>query len=210
MDRTRPISKTRSIKLYAWVGAAAFLLIGGGIALAKIDFSSTRVDHTKISVEAVQQGTLEIKVSANGQLLPKNSEYIVSQVTARVAKASVKAGDVVTAGQLLVELSNPQLLDSADEAYSAWEGSVTELKASQAQLQTNLANQQIVLSQAQFNYEKARLQFEAETKLIGEHIIAEVDFKRSQLTMEEAKETRDIEAGRLNDMRGQHPARARR
>jgi hypothetical protein len=48
----------------------------------------------------------------------------------------VRAGDVVAAGQLLFELTNPQLVASAEEAYSVGEGAVTELRAGEAELQT--------------------------------------------------------------------------
>ena len=66
-------------------------LTGGGVTLANIDFSSQRVDRDKISIEAVQRGTMEIKVSANGQLLPKDIEQIASQVTGRVASVCQKS-----------------------------------------------------------------------------------------------------------------------
>jgi HlyD family secretion protein len=201
MDHVRPKSKSQSIKRAAFGIALASLFVGGGVTLASIDFSSQRVDRNKLSIETVQRGTLEIKVSANGQLLPKNIEYIASQVTGRVAKSYVKAGDVVSVGQLLVELTNPQLVASAEEAYSAWEGAVTELQASEAELQTNLLNQEVVLTQAQFNLEKAQLELEAEARLIGRHIIAEIDYKRTQLNVAQLTQTHAIEASRLQKMR---------
>jgi HlyD family secretion protein len=197
MDRTRPTSKAQSIKRIALVAALAFVLAGGGFTLAQIDFSTQRVGRDKLSIETVRQGTMEIKVSANGQLLPKHVEQIASQVTGRVAGKYVKPGDRVEVGTLLLELTNPQLIASAEEAYSAWEGAVTELQAAESELQTNLLNQQVVLTQAQFSLEKAQVQLEAETRLTGQHIIPEIDFKRSQLNVAQLTQTRAIEASRL-------------
>jgi HlyD family secretion protein len=201
MDRLRAQRKHRSTKYVAAAAASAFVLVGGGIALAKIDFHTQRVDRNKITIDTVREGTMEIKVSANGQLLPKHIEQIVSQVSGRVVKAYVKAGDTVTAGQLVAELSNPQLIDSAEEAYSAWEGAETELKASDAELQTNALNQEVVLSEAQFNLKRAQLQLEAESKLIDQHIIAKLDFERTQLNVAQLSRTQDIEQSRLAKIR---------
>src|ERR1700737_1863232 len=116
MDRVRPQSKTKSVKRIALMSALLLAVVTGGVTLARIDFRTTRVHRDKLSIETVRHGTLEIKVSANGQLLPRHIEYIASQVPGRVAEAYVKAGAVVIAGQLLVELGNSQLVDSAEEA----------------------------------------------------------------------------------------------
>jgi HlyD family secretion protein len=201
MDRIRPTNKTsRTVRLVI-IAAAILVVVGGGVTLANIDFSSKRVDRNKVTVETVQRGTLEIKVGANGQLLPKNVEYIASQVPGRVAKTYVKAGAVVTAGDTLVELTNPQLVDGAEEANSAWEGAVTQLKASEAELQTNLLNQQVVRTQAQFDLSRAQVKLEAETRLLGQHVIPEIDYKRDKLTVDQLTQTVGFEESRLRKMK---------
>jgi len=89
MDRARPTSTARLIKRLALVSALAIVLVGGGVTLAHIDFNTQRVAREKLSIETVQHGTMEVKVSANGQLLPKNIEQVTSQVTGRVARKYV-------------------------------------------------------------------------------------------------------------------------
>src|SRR6202022_266702 len=121
-----PAPAARLIKRLALMSALTVVLVSGGVTLAHIDFSTQRVAREKLSIETVQHGTMEVKVSANGQLLPKNIEQIASQVTGRVASRHVRPGDRVKVGDLLLELTNPQLNASAEEAYSAWEGAVTE------------------------------------------------------------------------------------
>jgi HlyD family secretion protein len=201
MDRTRTKPNHPPIKFIVIGAVLACVVVAGSVTLASIDFGSKRVDHDRLSIEKVRQGTLEVKVSANGQLLPKNVEYIASQIVGRVAKAHVKPGDVVQAGQVLVELTNPELNQSAEEAHSAWVGAVTELKSSAAQLETNLLNQEVVRTQAKFDLQRAQVRLEAEEKLLGEHIIAEIDYKRDKLTVEQLNETLALEDARLKKMR---------
>lgn len=201
MDRARPKSKAPRLRRMLFIGAIVTVVIGCGAALASMDFSTRRIDREKLSIKTVQRGTMEVKVSANGQLLSKNFEELTSQVTGRVAKKHVKAGAVVTTGDLLAELANPQLIASADEATSEWEGAVADLRASEAELRTDVLNQEVVLTRAQFDLERAQVQLEAETRLVGQHIIPDVDYKRSQLNVAQLRKTVDIEQSRLRTVR---------
>jgi HlyD family secretion protein len=201
MDRAIPKSRARRIKRAVIIAAVGLALISVGVTLASIDFSSRRVDRTRLSIETVQQGTMEIKVSANGQLLSKNVEQLAAQVPGRVAKADIKPGAVVQVGQVLVELANPQLTASAEEAQSAWEGAVAELQASEAELQTNMLNQEVVLTQVQFSLEKARTKAEADKTLALDGLISDIEVKRSQLDLTQLTKTYAIEASRLEKIR---------
>ncbi len=189
------------MKRPAIIGAVAIALISGGVMLANIDFSTQRVDRTKLSIETVQRGTMEIKVAANGQLVSKKIEELAARVPGRVAKADIKPGAVVQAGQLLVELTNPQLIAGAEEAQSAWEGAVAELQAAEAELQTNMLNQEVLLTQVQLNLEKAQLKAEADTVLAREQLIPEIELKRSRLDVIQLTKAYAIEGSRLQKIR---------
>lgn len=197
MDRVRPKSKKALIKKSLFGLTALVILIWGAITIANIDFSSRRIDRDNLLIETVRRGAMEIKVSANGQLLPKNIELIAAQISGRVAKLHVKPGDTVEKGQLLAELTNPQLIASAEEAYSAWEGAVADQQSFEVDLQSRLLNQESVTMQAKFAFEREQLKMEAESQLIDKNIIPEIDYKRTQLNVAQLKEMYEIEAKRL-------------
>jgi HlyD family secretion protein len=201
MDRARTKSKASQIKRVALIAVVAVALLSGGVMLASIDFSTHRVDREKLSIETVQQGTMEIKVGANGQLLSKHIEQLAAQVPGRVAKADIKPGAVVQAGQVLVELTNPQLIASAEESQSAWEGGVAELHASEAELQTSMLNEEVLLTQTQLNLEKARLKAQADEVLARENLIPAIELKRSELDVIQLTKAHDIEGSRLQKIR---------
>ncbi len=203
MDTIRTRSKVSLIARPAIIVAAVVVaLISGGVTLANIDFSTQRVDRTKLSIDTVQRGTMEIKVGANGQLLSRHIEQLAARVPGRVAKAEIKPGAVVQVGHVLVELTNPQLVASAEEAQSAWEGAVAELQAAEAELQTSMLNQEVVLTQVQLNLEKARLKAEADEVLAREHLISAIESQRSQLDVIQLTKAHAIEASRLQKIRG--------
>jgi len=202
MDRIRTKSKVSQIKRPALIATAVLALVGGGVILASIDFSTPRVDRTTLSIETVQQGLMEVKVGASGQLLPRHIEQLAAQVSGRVAKADIKPGAVVQAGQVLVELTNPQIIASAEEAQSALDGAVAELRSSEAELQTNLLNQQVSFTATQFNMEKAQVKTEADESLARAGLLSGIELKRSQLDLSQLKKTYEIEGSRLEKLRG--------
>jgi len=183
------------------LASAAFALISGSVMLANIDFSTHRVDGTSLSIETVQRGTMEIKVSANGQLLSKRIEQLAAQVPGRVARAEIKPGAVVHVGEVLVELANPQLIASAEEAQSAWDGAVAERQAAEAELQVSLMNQEVALTQVRFDTEKAKAKADADEALASAGLLSSVELRRSQLDLTQLKTTYDIETRRLQKLR---------
>lgn len=201
MDRPKPRSTTRVLRRAALLGGLALTLICGAVAVAGMDFSTHRVGRERISIATVQKGTLEIKVRAAGRLLPENVEYIASRVAGRVVKVNVRPGDRVRRGDVLVELANPQLVTSAEEARSALEGARAELDAAEAELRTNLLNHEAALVRARTDLQKARVQLEAESELVGEHIVSQIDYRRSQLEVAQLTEILSLEERRVKTVR---------
>lgn len=178
------------------------MLVGcvGG-ALAFTDFSTARVDPANLTISTVEQGTLEIKVRGSGQLLPKNVEYLSAQVSGRVVRKLVEPGDAVKANQVLLELANPKLVVTAEEAESAWEGAVTELRATESELKTDLLNQEVALTQAKFALQSAQLQLQAESELKEANLVPDVQYQRTKLSVVQLKQALDIGQDRVNAIR---------
>jgi len=185
----------------ALIAIVVVVLLSGGFTLANIDFSTHRVDRDKLSIETVQKGTMEVKVSANGQLLSRNIEQLAAQVAGRVAKKNVKPGAVVQEGQVLLELTDPDLIASAEESQSAWAGAVAELQASEAELQNSILSQEVVVTQAEVNLEKAELKTKDDRVLAADGIISAMELKRSELDTNQLKKTYAIEDSRLKKLR---------
>jgi multidrug resistance efflux pump len=201
MDRVKPQTNRRSLSRLAWLGGAVLMVGCVGVALAFTDFSTARVDPANLTISTVEQGTLEVKVRGSGQLLPKNVEYLGAQVSGRVVKKLVQPGDVVKAGQVMLELANPKLVVTSEEAASAWEGAVTELRATESELKTDLLNQEIALTQAKFALQSAQLQMQAESELKEANLVPDVQFQRTKLSVVQLKQALDIGQDRVNAIR---------
>lgn len=201
MDKVRKKSKLALVKKIAFGTVSIALLLYGAISIANIDFDSRRVDRETVLLGTVERSDLDIRISANGELLPRDLELISAQVEGRVARVHVAPGDEVKIGQLLAELSNPQLLNAAEEAFSAREGAIADLKGFEVELQNNLLNQESSALQVEFAFEKAKLELEAKRILSEQNIIPEIEFRQIELDVEQLRQTIVIEQKRLQQSR---------
>lgn len=201
MDRIITKPNTSRLRRPTIVVAIILALAGAGVILGNVDFRTHRVDRTQLTIDTVRRGTMEIKVAANGQLVSTRVEHLAARVGGRVAKADVKPGTVVRAGDVIVELENPQLMASADEARSAWEGARSELVAAEAELHSNMLNQEVVLTQVRFSAEKAKARAEADEALAKAGLISNIERDRSRLDFEQLRKTAEIETKRLQKLR---------
>ena len=197
VDKLRKKSKAKLIKRVLFSGISVGILLYGAISIAKIDFESRRVALDSLLIGSVERGDLEIRISANGVLLPRDIELISAQVEGRVARVHVAPGDAVEVGQILVQLSNPQLLNSAEEAFSAWQGAVADLKAFEVELDNLLLNQESATLQAQFALEKKKLELEAKRQLHQQNIIPDIEYQQIQLDVDQLQQMVVIEEKRL-------------
>ena len=117
---------------------------------------SIRVAAASVTVARVSQATFHDFIPLRGKVVPMNTVYLDALEGGRVDRILVQAGDTVTAGQPLVELSNTELeLDVLDREGRLVE-SITQLQTYETQLEQNrVANQKAL---AQIDYNVIRLQ----------------------------------------------------
>ncbi|MGD0831819.1 MAG: efflux RND transporter periplasmic adaptor subunit [Terracidiphilus sp.] len=144
---------------------------------------------------------MEIKVSGNGQLLSRHIEDLATEVSGRVSRADIKPGAVVRAGDVLVELTNPQLRDSAEEAQSALEGAEAELQADGADLQNAALNQEAVLTKTRLDMERAQIQADLDKAELEQQLIPRITAKQSALLSDQLTNAYAIESRRLQEVR---------
>jgi HlyD family secretion protein len=135
---------------------AAVLLITIAIMFLGSPERSVRVAGTSVTVARVTEGTFHDFIPLAGKVVPMNTVYLDALEGGRVDRILAQAGDIVSEGQALVELSNTELeLDVLDREGRLVE-SITQLQAYQTQLEQNrVANQKAL---AQIDYAVIRLQ----------------------------------------------------
>lgn len=165
--------------------------------LLSTDLATRRVDSDSLRIGTVTRQDLAIEVNANGVLLPREVEWIAAQVEGRVYAIHRRAGEEVKDGEVLVTLSNPELINSAEEARSALEGGRAALVSYEVDLQNLLLDQQAATLRAKFAHASAVLKLDAETRLREtSSIIPDIDYQRTLLEVEQLRASHAIEQQR--------------
>lgn len=126
-------------------------------------------DKVKVATEKTSKRTIIETVSASGKIYPVTEIKITPDVSGEIIELSVKEGDSVTVGNLLVKIKPDIYLAMVDRAAAA-------VNASRA----NLANAKSRLSQMRAQLEKAELTDKRNNQLHEQKVISDADYESSQ------------------------------
>lgn len=182
------------------------MAIGGGIViaiglltfgLARLEPAAPSVSRASVWVDTVREGEMLRQVRGPGTLVPREIRWVAAQTDGRVERILVRPGAVVEPETLLVELSNPDLLQQTEEARYALEAAEAEFTETELRLRSQQLDQRAALAVARAEYESARLQAEAEETLTEQGIVPAIQHRRSVLLAEQLRIRVEIETDRL-------------
>lgn len=157
---------TRKRKIVLGIGVAVVALV----AFTAIRAANNKNKPVEVRLEQVGNQDLVAAVTASGRIEPKSQVDISSEVTARITRITVKEGDLVTKGQLLVELDQVQFLGAVERGTAA-------MVSVEAQLMQARANR----DQAKRTYDRNN-----ELKRTNPTLIADEVVEQSQQTYDVA------------------------
>lgn len=198
MDIQR-IDRKRQKQIRQWgLGALGVLVAGGLLAwVATLDPAAPKVEKASLWTDTVKRGEMLREVRGPGVLVPREIRWIAAEYSARVERIVVRPGAEVQPDTVILELSNPEVIDQALAAEAALAAAEADYTARVATLQSQLLDQRALEAQVTAEYESARLQAEAEGELAEKGIIPSIQFRRSQLNADQLKGRVAIEAQRI-------------
>jgi HlyD family secretion protein len=123
-----------------------------------------------------------------GTLMSTGTATIVPKIAGRVDRITVKEGEIVRRGEILVELQAEAAAIQADQALSAWNAAVAQLrKAERGVRDMELESAQASLSQAEEDLIAAERNFERSKRLYEAGTIAKANFEESENALGSAR-----------------------
>src|SRR6185312_14142071 len=113
------------------IAIVAVVAIGSTLAMSAAKRGNKAVE---VRIEPVQKRDLIASVTASGQVRPQTKVDVASDVSGKIIKLSVKEGQMVTAGQFLLQIDQAQPQAAVERA----EASVASGRAQLAQAKANL------------------------------------------------------------------------
>lgn len=197
----RKIEKKRFGKKQVWIGAAILIFLLVLIQMVFGDKSSKlNVEEDKIAIGEVQAGKYQDYISVNGTVEPIQTVYLDAVESGRVEEILIEEGTMVKKGDVILKLSNYNLLldisgNDADVARA-----INDLKTARLNLENQNIETRSTILQLQYSLKKLERQFLNNQKLFSQALISKEEFEYSkeqydettmQLSLQKQKFQRD-------------------
>ena len=186
MDIVRNDLKLKKRRKQLILGGIAIAVVGlATLGLARLEPAAPSVDRSTVWLDTVKRGEMLREVRGPGTLVPKEIRWIAADSAGRVERILVKPGARVEADTVLVELSNPGLIQQAEESSWAAEAAAAEWRSLEAELDRQLLDARGDLAAVRADHEGARLQAEAEGGLSQQGVVSKLQFRQTELRAEQ-------------------------
>src|SRR5258708_3276456 len=181
VDIARP-SQARKKKIRRALYITAAVVVVGGISLgvSKLKPAAPTVDRAVVWIDAVKRGSMLRQVRGSGTLVPEDIRWIPARSQGRVERIILRPGAQVTPDTIILELSNPELTQSVQEAELGYKSAEAALANRKAELQSALLSQESAASNIESQYNQAATEPDANEKLFKEGLISELTVKQKR------------------------------
>ncbi|HEY8321822.1 MAG TPA: efflux RND transporter periplasmic adaptor subunit [Candidatus Baltobacteraceae bacterium] len=144
-------------------------------------------DALEVKTQKVVLGTFDTKLPESGTIQHPGVQTIPALVAGNLGSIYVRAGQAVTAGQLLATVQNPTLSSTAAGSQVDYQSAVANVSSAQVNEQNAKVQYQAAVETAKSNYDEARRIYTADANLYANKAIArnQVDIDRAK--MDQAK-----------------------
>lgn len=183
MDIARPDLKHARRRKQLIAGAiGAVVLLAAGIALATLEPAAPGVARASVWIDTVKRGEMLREVRGPGTLVPKEIRWIAAETNARIERVVVKPGATVAADTVILELTNPEVIDQLLAAQAALTAAQADLTARRVDLENQLLDLEARIATTEADHEAALLRAEAEGEMNRRGIVSTLQYKQTQLS----------------------------
>ncbi len=140
---------------------------------------------TEVEFAMVERRTITERVGASGEIQPEVEVSISPEVPGEIIELTVKEGDTVSIGQLLVKIRPDNFVSALDRA-----------EANYNQQKANLADSKARLARTEAQYKRSELEFERQKQLYEQKVISTADYELADANFNIARQ--DLESARQN------------
>lgn len=201
MDIIRNQQKSKFKPWWIAAGVVGCVLVGSFI-YSVYNASDYRVERNTLRLASVTQGNFDIIVRAPGTLIPIEVRWLAAEANGRVERVVVKPGARVKEGDLIAELSNPELEQIYDELQWDMEAMQAQNSAEIKDLESALLDQRSIELEAKSLFQSSELTLNAQTFLRerNQGSISKIEYESSQMQTAQRKERWHIEQSRTKSV----------
>ena len=199
MDIARPDiarAKRRRQIAYGVGGTVVVILITVGVS--RLEPAAPRVDRDTVYTDTVQRGEMLRNVRGTGTLVPEEIRWISAITNSTVERIVLRPGVTVEPDTVIVELSNPQLEQSALDARLQLEAAQARYESRRVELDRDVLTQRAAVAQAEEALTLAEYEASLDEELYKEELISELELRQKRAAASQRRIAHQIEQQRLD------------
>ncbi|MBL9173172.1 MAG: HlyD family efflux transporter periplasmic adaptor subunit [Verrucomicrobiales bacterium] len=178
MDIARPdLARKRRRRQFLWGSAAVVVIVAVSVLLSRLEPAAPKVENPWM--DTVKRGQMLRQVRGNGTLVPEQIQFVQADTGGQVEQIFIQPGAAVTADTVVLELSNPELKQSAFDAEWQARAADTQLARLRVQLESDRLSQEAALATLRADATQARLEADADATLARDGLVPGITLKRS-------------------------------
>jgi multidrug efflux pump subunit AcrA (membrane-fusion protein) len=185
----------------ALIGAGILLVVIVTVALAKLKPAAPTVEAATMYMDSVRRGDMVRDVRGPGSLVPEHLIFISPRSSARIDRLVAEAGQTLKAGDVILEMSNPDVQIATLNAEQALSGAQAALVTLSTNLHTQNLAQEGVVATTNTQYVSAKQDALAADTLLAKKLISPFDYNNKKALAAELTTRLQIEKDKLTLMK---------
>ena len=198
VDIARPdIARAKRFRRIVYGTGFMVVLVLITVGVSRLEPAAPRVDRDTVYMDTVERGSMLRQVRGTGTLVPEQIRWLSAITNGTVERIVIRPGANVTPHTVVVELSNPELEQSALEARLQLDAALARYESREVELHSQVLTQQAGLAMVEADLSQATLQAEADEELAADGLVSQIQLRQSQSRAAVLVTRHEIEQQRL-------------
>ena len=159
-----------------------------------------KIERSRVLLAEVQRGDLQISVDAYGVLRSDKQTLLTALTSATVQQVLLRPGAQVSADSVILQLSNPELLQDVEAAAMALSQEEANLKRLKLAHQRERLAELSVQAELDGNLQMVSLRRNAEQQLVADGVVSSLVYQTTLLQQQQMQQRLDLQQQRLEQL----------
>jgi HlyD family secretion protein len=192
IKRDPAILRRKKIRQFILGGVAVVAVVAISVTVSNLEQAAPTVAESTIWPGTVRRGPFVREIRGAGRLVPEDIRWVPARAAGRVERIVLRAGAEVRVGTVILELSNPDLVQQMQSSELEWKVEQAQLDNSRAQMKTTELQLQNAVKNAKSDHSVAESNLNANRELYKQGLVAELQVKQLEASVGRAKNQLDL------------------
>lgn len=198
VDIARPdIARAKRVRRIVYGAGACVVVILITVGVSRLEPAAPAVDRDTVYTDTVQRGEMLRQVRGTGTLVPEEIRWISAVTNSTVERIVLRPGVTVEPDTVIVELSNPQLEQSALDARLQLDAAQARYKSRQVELDRDVLAQRAAVASSEHALTLAEYEASLDEELFRDDLVSELQLRQKQSAASQLRVQYELDKQRL-------------